>query len=115
MYRQNTLITRRIRNAIAAFHTDVDFNGIVVFAYLDLLPFVTGHISRGANILRAFTETDLGDEVVDAGCMIPIISIDDDGYANPATLCVPGTLIQSVPHVQIASRNNGIRSFASRQ
>jgi hypothetical protein len=59
---------------------DVDFNGIVVFAFPDLLRYFGGQVSDGQNILKPFTETDLGDKVVDDGVVLPIINIDDGGY-----------------------------------
>jgi hypothetical protein len=58
----------------------VDFNGIVIFAYPDLATFLGGSISNGKNILANFTQTDLGDAVLDAGKVIPIVNIDDGGY-----------------------------------
>jgi hypothetical protein len=59
---------------------DVDFNGIVIFAFPDLLRYFGGQVSDGQNILKPFTETDLGDRVVDDGVVLPIINIDDGGY-----------------------------------
>jgi hypothetical protein len=63
-----------------AFDVDVDFNGIVVFAWPDLARFFGGRIEPGRNILREFTETDLGDDVVDAGTVVPVINLDDGRY-----------------------------------
>ena len=65
---------------LASFTLDVDFNGIVVFAYPDLLRFFGGRIEVGRNILEAFTTTDLGDAVLDAGVVVPIGNLDDGGY-----------------------------------
>lgn len=58
----------------------VDFNGIVVFSYPDLSIFFKNGIADGRNILEEFTQTDLGDKVVDEGLVVPIINIDDGGY-----------------------------------
>ncbi|WP_321790360.1 hypothetical protein [Burkholderia pyrrocinia] len=59
---------------------NVDFNGIVIFAYPDLNGYFDKPIAEGQNILRDFTQTDLGDKIVDAGAVLPIINIDDGGY-----------------------------------
>lgn len=58
----------------------VDFNGIVIFGYPDINNFFECPVESGKNILREFTQTDLGDRIVDAGVVIPIINIDDGGY-----------------------------------
>jgi hypothetical protein len=65
---------------LASFNLDVDFNGIVVFAYPDLLRFFGGRIETGRNILEAFTTTALGEAVLDAGVVVPIVNLDDGGY-----------------------------------
>jgi hypothetical protein len=65
---------------LADFKVSVDLNGVVVFAYPELLRHFGGVISNGENILKKFTETDLGDAVVDAGHVIPIVNIDDGDY-----------------------------------
>lgn len=59
---------------------NVDFNGIVIFSYPCILQAFPNGIREGENILAPFTQTGLGDEVVDAGWVIPIINIDDGGY-----------------------------------
>ncbi|WP_261541891.1 hypothetical protein [Burkholderia multivorans] len=59
---------------------NVDFNGIVIFAYPDLNGFFDKPIAQGQNILQDFTQTDLGDKIVDAGVVLPIINIDDGSY-----------------------------------
>ena len=59
---------------------NVDFNGIVIFSYPDILQAFPNGIQEGENILSVFTQTDLGDDVVDAGWVIPVINIDDGGY-----------------------------------
>ncbi|WP_080406713.1 hypothetical protein [Burkholderia ubonensis] len=59
---------------------DVDFNGIVIFSYPDLMKFFADPVVNGQNILSDFTQTDLGDKVVDGGVVLPIINIDDGGY-----------------------------------
>jgi hypothetical protein len=52
----------------------------VIFSYPTLLEAFPGGIKKGQDILRQFTQTDLGDQVVDAGLVVPIINIDDGGY-----------------------------------
>lgn len=59
---------------------NVDFNGIVIFSYPDLLSEFPNGIKEGENVLELFTRTELGDKVVDTGLVIPIINIDDGGY-----------------------------------
>lgn len=65
---------------VDSFMVSVEFNGIVVFSCPDLLEVFQNGIAEGENILTLFTQTDLGDQVVDAGLVIPIINIDDGGY-----------------------------------
>jgi hypothetical protein len=59
---------------------DVDFNGVVIFVYPSLLNLFGGEITRGQNILEAFTTTDKGDDVLDEGFALPIMGVDDGSY-----------------------------------
>lgn len=65
---------------IEEYEMDVDFNGLVIFSYPHLLNFFGGAINSGDNILKKFTDTPLGDTVLDLGVAIPILGIDDGGY-----------------------------------
>jgi hypothetical protein len=58
---------------------DVEFNGIVVFDPLNLKNHY-GNIQSGENLFKRYIETDEGDEVIGAGLIVPILSIDDAGY-----------------------------------
>lgn len=59
---------------------DVDFNGIIIFAYPKLASLFGGKIIKGQNILEEFTTTDKGDEVLDEGVALPIMGVDDGSY-----------------------------------
>ncbi|QKZ02405.1 hypothetical protein [Pseudomonas eucalypticola] len=59
---------------------DVDFNGIVMFVYPKLADLFEGGVQPGQNVLRAFTTTDKGDEVLDKGVALPIMGVDDGTY-----------------------------------
>jgi len=62
-------------------HTvSVDFNGIVLFSYPELSELFPAGIQEGQDILSSFTQTNVGDQVVDLGLTIPIINIDDGDY-----------------------------------
>ncbi|WP_081087212.1 hypothetical protein [Burkholderia pseudomultivorans] len=63
-----------------SLEVNVDFNGILIFSYPDLNGYFETPIAEGQNILKDFTQTDLGDTIVDAGVVLPIINIDDGGY-----------------------------------
>jgi len=65
---------------IDSLNITTDFNGIVIFSYPEITEYFGGKIHNGQNILREFTETDLGDYVLDKGSVIPIINIDDGEY-----------------------------------
>ena len=58
---------------------DVEFNGIVVFDPLNLKSYY-GNIQNGENLFKRYIETEEGDEVIGAGLIVPILSIDDAGY-----------------------------------
>ncbi|MTJ83143.1 MAG: hypothetical protein F8N37_19325 [Telmatospirillum sp.] len=65
---------------IDSFIVDVDFNGIVMFDYPGICKFFDNKIVDGQNILNDFIKTDIGDVIVDAGVVVPIINIDDGSY-----------------------------------
>jgi hypothetical protein len=73
-------MSREVLVLLDDFKVSVDFNGVVVFSYPGLLCHFGGVVPNGENILRKFTESDLGDAVVDAGHVIPIVNIDDGEY-----------------------------------
>lgn len=64
---------------IQDFILPVDFNGLAIFSYPDLDKRLGG-IHSGDNILQKFIETDLGDEVMDEGLIVPVINMDDGDY-----------------------------------
>jgi hypothetical protein len=59
---------------------DVDFNGIILFNYPEILDLFGGHIQDGQNILDDFTKTEKGNIVLDKGIALPILGMDDGGY-----------------------------------
>jgi|GEM_PF-1022808 len=58
----------------------VDFGGIVMFDAACLKGCFGRDIAEGENLYRLFVTTDMGDEVVDAGAVIPIVGINDSTY-----------------------------------
>ncbi|MBT0568224.1 hypothetical protein [Williamsia sp. CHRR-6] len=61
------------------FDMTVDFNGIVIFDPARLSDYYGG-IKRGHNVWRDFTTTNMGDEVVQQGIVVPLIGINDGSY-----------------------------------
>jgi len=58
---------------------DVDGNGIVFFDPAVLRRF-RPTLARGHDLFEELTTTDLGDEVLAKGIIVPILAIDDGGY-----------------------------------
>jgi hypothetical protein len=59
---------------------NTDFNGIVIFEPYRLAEFFGGSIAPGTDLFTEFRSSDLGDRVLEAGIVIPILAIDDAGY-----------------------------------
>jgi hypothetical protein len=57
----------------------VDFNGIVMFDPAGLRT-LYGDISSGHNLLKDFSESSRGDDVLDIGAALPIMGINDGDY-----------------------------------
>ncbi|QJE00291.1 hypothetical protein HH212_09885 [Massilia forsythiae] len=57
----------------------VDFNGIVIFDPERLKEYY-GNIDIGTNLLKRFTTTNEGEEVIKQGIVTPIIGINDSAY-----------------------------------
>ena len=60
---------------------NTDFNGIVLFDPYRLIEFFGGAIASGADLFTLFRTSDVGDQVLQAGIVIPILAIDDAGYS----------------------------------
>ena len=58
-----------------------DFNGIVIFEPTRLCNYFGGQIQEGSDLFSLFTSSEVGDDVVKQGIVIPILGIDDAGYS----------------------------------
>lgn len=58
----------------------VDFHGLVLLDPDRLIDFFGGHIHDGTNVYRAMTTSDVGEEVIRRGIVLPILGINDSHY-----------------------------------
>ncbi|MFC0179592.1 hypothetical protein [Thorsellia kenyensis] len=65
---------------IKQYKLSVDFNGIVIFNYPNILELFGGRIQNGQNILKDFTSSNLGEVALDKGIALPILGLDDGDY-----------------------------------
>lgn len=59
---------------------DAAYNGLVLYDPATLEAFYGGSIPDESNLVDRYTTSGEGDEVLAAGCLVPVLAITDDGY-----------------------------------